>query len=184
MEHFYQNIRGWSTFEDQGQLIKYLLSNFDKTKPIKIAEIGVYMGRGTAIWNVEIINAGFEYEYHAIDNFLGSKEHRVDELPDYKECTNNLSSIIDRIKLIKENSVEAYNLYEDEYFDIVYIDASHEYEDVKKDIQNWRQKVKPEGFLCGDDYVRGWDGVIKAVDELLGKDNIKIIGNQQWLIKK
>ena len=183
MKHFFQDLPGWSTFEDQGELIKYILENFDKEKPIKIAEIGVYMGRGTAIWNIEIINSGFQYEYHAIDNFLGSKEHAPHQIPDYEQCAKNLSPIIDKIKLIKENSVQASKLYDNEYFDIVYIDASHEYEDVKLDIQNWMPKVKPGGFLCGDDYVLGWDGVIKAVDELLGSQ-VKIVGNQQWVIKK
>jgi hypothetical protein len=183
MNHFFHDIKGWATLQDQGELIKYLLTNFNKDKNIKLAEIGVYMGRGAAIWNVELINHGFEYEYYAIDNFLGSKEHEENNLPDYDICKNNLSPIIDKINLIKEDSIEASKLYEDEYFNIVYIDASHEYEDVKKDVQSWYPKVKKGGFICGDDYTRGWPGVVKAVDELLG-EGVKVIGNQQWWIKK
>lgn len=183
MNHFYNTIRGWASLEDQGELIKHLLTNFNKDQNIKIAEIGVYMGRGTAIWNVELINQDFKYEYHAIDSFLGSKEHTADSLPDYNMCISNLSPVIDKIKIIKEYSIEASKLYEDEYFNIVYIDASHEYEDVKKDVQSWYPKVKKGGFICGDDYTRGWPGVVKAVDELLG-EGVKVIGNQQWWIKK
>lgn len=183
MEHFYGGIYGWSQIEEQGALLNYILENIKKESKIKIAEIGVFMGRGTAMWNVELINNEIDYDYYAIDHFLGSNEHEkgVDY---YNICKDNLKSIIDKIKIIKNDSIsESYN-YENEYFDIVYIDASHEYEYVKKDILSWYPKVKKDGFICGDDYVLGWPGVIEAVDEIFGKENITIIGGQQWIIKK
>jgi hypothetical protein len=65
----------------------------------------------------------------------------------------------------------------------VYIDASHEYEYVKQDILNWLPKVKLGGIICGDDYTRGWPGVVLAVNEIFG-DNVNIVGNQQWWLKK
>jgi len=183
MNHFYHNIKGWATEKDQGYLIKYFLSNFNKDQHIKIAEIGVYMGRGTAIWNVELINYGISYEYKAIDHFLGSKEHTNDNIPNYDKCILNLESISDKIEIVKSESIEASKLYDDEYFDIVYIDGSHEYEDVKEDIRHWLPKVKKGGFISGDDYIPGWPGVIKAVDESF-VDKVKVIGDQQWWIRK
>ena len=75
--------------------------------------------------------------------------------------------------------------YPDEYFDIVYIDASHEYECVKEDIISWLPKVKIGGILCGDDYCVGWPQVVKAVDEILVNVNrAGLNSNQQWWIKK
>lgn len=184
MEHFYHSIGGWGTYKDQGELIKYIISNYSKEDKLKIAEIGVYLGKTTAIWNVELINSGLEYDYIAIDNFLGSKEHRDgNSIPDYQLCLNNLVPIKDKINLLKSDSIEASKLYEDNCFDIVYIDASHEYEDVKKDIEAWYPKVKTGGFICGDDYIQGWSGVIKAVNKTI-KQTITIIGNQQWIAKK
>jgi hypothetical protein len=62
-------------------------------------------------------------------------------------------------------SLDACNLYADNSLDFVYIDASHEYEDIKNDILNWLPKVKNNGILAGHDF--SWDDVSKAVKEVL-----------------
>lgn len=176
MNHFYQSIDGWASIEDQGNLIKRIIEILGDRK-IKIAEIGVYKGRSTAIFNVELINNDIDYEYHAIDHFMGSEEH--DNTIDYYSIAlDNLSPIIHKINLIKNDSIEQSKQYQDNYFDIVYIDASHDYESVKKDIIHWLPKVKYGGIICGDDYIDGWPGVVKAVDETL--NDISLIGHQQW----
>ena len=182
MDHFFENIHGWASFGDQGDLINLILDNLLVIDKIKIAEIGVYKGRGTALWNVELINRGIDYEYYAIDRFEGSEEHKVsDDIPHYEVALNNLIPIKDKINLIKSDSIEASQTYPDAYFDIMYIDAAHDYESVKKDILAWLPKLKDGGAICGDDYISGWPGVIQAVDEIFGKHNINVIGNQQWL---
>ena len=71
MEHFYQNIEGWASEHDQGNLLSTILDLINHKDEIKIAEIGVYKGRGTALWNVELINRNINYQYYAIDHFLG-----------------------------------------------------------------------------------------------------------------
>lgn len=38
-----------------------------------------------------------------------------------------------------------------EQFDIIYLDGSHYYDDVKRDLQNVEGLVRDGGFLCGDD---------------------------------
>lgn len=48
-------------------------------------------------------------------------------------------------------------------FDIIFIDANHDYEYVANDIEAWSQKLTPYGVLCGHDYVM--DGVQRAVQE-------------------
>lgn len=181
MDHFFEKIDGWSSMGDQGNLIKNILNHVNGDK-INIAEIGVYKGRATAIFNVELINRNIDYNYYAIDHFLGSEEH--DNTVDYYSIAlENLNPIIDKINLIKNDSINESEKYPDNYFDIVYIDASHDYESVKKDIIAWLPKVKDGGIICGDDYVGGWPGVVKAVNEVIGE--VQVIGHQQWFkIKK
>lgn len=182
MEHFYQNLDGFSAESEQGELLKTILKNLSVDGELKIAEIGVYKGRGTAMWNVMLINEGLTYDYHAIDHFLGSSEH--DNTFDYYGTTlENLKPIVDKIKVIKNDSTSESKKYPDEYFDIVYIDASHEYEYVKEDILNWLPKVKTGGIICGDDYIAGWPGVVMAVDEIFG-NKVNVVGGQQWWLKK
>lgn len=186
MEHFYKDVDGFSSEAEQGDLLNTILSQIDVSHKIRIAEIGVYKGRGTAIWNVELINRNIDYEYFAIDHFMGSSEHQRDGQIDYYGITkNNLKSISSKIKIIKNDSISESKKYDDEFFDIVYIDASHEYEYVKDDIIAWLPKVKIGGILSGDDYCVGWPQVVKAVDELLCKINrAGLTSNQQWWIKK
>jgi predicted O-methyltransferase YrrM len=72
----------------------------------------------------------------------------------------------------------------DEKFDLVYIDGVHTYEQVKKDIENYRKIVKPNGLLCGHDYLNEGHlvGVFEAVNEIFGKPDI-IFEDTTWLIK-
>jgi len=179
-KHFFENIEGWSSYRDQGKLLESILERMPKTdNKLNIAEIGVYKGRCTAMWNIILINSGIKYNYDAIDNFIGSKEH-IKNIDYYSEALSNLSCIINKINLIKNDSVAQSKTYPDEYFDIVYIDASHEYEDVKADILSWFPKVKVGGFFCGDDFIHSWPGVKRAVKENFG-NTIEKIGRQQWL---
>lgn len=179
MEHFYNNIEGFSRFEKQGQLLTKILKLMPDKK-INIAEIGVYKGKGTAMWNVELINKNVEYDYYAIDHFQGSDEHKKN-IDYYSIAKLNLEPIKDKIKIIKNDSISAAQNYNDSFFDIVYIDASHDYESVKLDILTWLPKVKNKGILCGDDYVPEWPGVKKAVNDML--PDFKVTGYQWWYVK-
>lgn len=60
--------------------------------------------------------------------------------------------------------------------DLVYIDASHSYEDVLQDITLSKQ-FWPNAKIIGDDY--GWNGVITAVHEYAEKNKLQVehIGN-------
>jgi len=68
MEHFFQTIDGWSELHRQGILLETLLKDLNKNELIIIAEIGVYKGRGTAMWNSILLQNGVSYKYYAIDN--------------------------------------------------------------------------------------------------------------------
>ena len=59
----------------QGELLETVLGHVEPTDKPRIAEIGVYKGRMTAMWNVILRNRGLSYEYTAIDHFLGSPEN-------------------------------------------------------------------------------------------------------------
>jgi hypothetical protein len=57
-------------------------------------------------------------------------------------------------------------------FDLIFIDANHEYAEVKKDILAYLPKVRPGGILAGHDYapeIPMFSGVKQAVDEIFGK---------------
>jgi hypothetical protein len=57
------------------------------------------------------------------------------------------------IDLISTPSLEAAELFPDEYFDLVFLDGpDHHKSAVVADIQAWLPKVKKEGILAGHDF--------------------------------
>ena len=68
-------------------------------------------------------------------------------------------------------------------FDFVFLDGSHDYEDVKWECENYSQIIKLGGMLCGHDY-NIFEGVNKAVDEfaaIVGKQVNTLPGNIWYL---
>ena len=135
---------------------------------------------------VEIVNSNKQIKFDAIDSFDGSKEHG--DVSDwlFDEASQNLKPLTDigAVNLIKGYSLDVVNNYEDGSIDFCFIDASHEYEDVKADLLAWLPKVKDGGILAGHDYDVAWQGVIKAVDEVIGKENITTVGSSFIYYKK
>ncbi len=66
--------------------------------------------------------------------------------------------------------------------DCIYIDASHEYEDVLQDILLSLTKIKKGGFICGHDYNNDTLGVIRAVKEVFGNPD-KVYSDTSWMVK-
>lgn len=88
------------------------------------------------------------------------------------------------VKSIKSDSSEGAKFFEDGTVDMVFIDASHEYEYVKRDLEAWWPKVKPGGIFAGHDFFYA-PGVRQAVEEFFrskGREFRTI--NQSWYVEK
>jgi len=169
MEHFYNTIQNWFDYEDVFRAAVNKAKSGDR-----FVEIGVWKGGSTAFMGVEILNSEKSIKYDAIDSFEGSEEHGNVKDWLYNIASENLKPLTDIgiVNLIKGHSLDVVDNYEDESIDFCFIDGSHEYGDVKKDIIAWLPKVKKGGMLAGHDYDISWKGVMNAVDETLGKENI------------
>lgn len=93
----------------------------------------------------------------------------------FQETCTLLHQFGDRSEIIKETSQEAAKMFDDYFFDFIYIDALHDYESVKNDIKSWWTKLKFGGIFAGHDYMneRIFNGnvekfgVKQAVDEFI-----------------
>lgn len=158
-----------------------MVLDLSKTYPIKdwtLIEIGSYSGDST-----EIFCRYFKHVI-AIDPWMsnvGGITNKVDmctifdmfkdKVKDCKNLTIMQGFSYNQCVKIKNKSV-----------DMVYIDGSHKYIDVKCDIANYLPKIKSGGIISGHDYCNKFPGVMKAVEEMLGMP-FKCYPDTSWLDK-
>ncbi len=185
MEHFYQKIDGFFTYED---LYNYVIDKLSDNA--HVVEVGAYKGRSTAYLATLIFNSGKKIKFDVVDTWDGTDGTTRPAWSDYQhnhgdifnQFKNNLAPVIDIINPIKMLSFDACSNYEDKSLDFVFIDANHSYEGVKKDILGYLPKMKSGSIFAGHDYNPiSWPGVVQAVHELFPTDKIKIMG-ECWLI--
>ena len=88
------------------------------------------------------------------------------------------------VKVHRGNSDVVLEGFPDGCLDWIYIDGNHLYDFVKRDLELASRKVRPGGYIAGDDYgSAGWweDGVTRAVNEFAGKrasGELAIFGGQ------
>lgn len=132
-----------------------------------VLEIGSY--RGLSAWCM----AHTAKHIVCVDTFKawtdGQTQYAEDEpfstLADFDRNMEGLKNVT-RIPLSSE---EAHALIPGS-FDMVFLDAMHEYEDVKADIKRWWPRVRPGGVIAFHDYKHdNYPGVQKAVDEAFGE---------------
>jgi len=156
-------------FKTNSEILVYLINLFNCKK---IAEIGVSRGL-TSLYVLK--NCSHIETYFMID-------------PNSEALDNTILKIFNKAIFLKEYSNKAVKNFDDFSLDLVYIDAQHDYEAVKEDINLWYPKVKQNGILCGHDYTLSEPccGVIKAVNEKFSFINLieEENGNKTWWFKK
>jgi hypothetical protein len=164
LKHFYQDIQGWSNFLDLTRLLVLTL-------PEKglFVEVGTWKGRSAAFAGVEILRHRPSARLILIDTWQGSDEpaHKADPIIQagrlFEHCKENLAPLGRLPEYIRATSGDAALTFASESLDVVFLDAAHDYENVKADLVAWAGKVKPGGYLAGDDME--WQGVRDAVLE-------------------
>jgi len=177
-----------------------LINLIKKVQAERVAEIGVSRGRTTR----QILRSDCSdiiKEYWAVDpwstkysrdserNKIGGRDQ--DHYDGQAWISYKYMCFFPQLKIVRMTSIEASKLFlhykryvEGKYFDIVFIDAEHDYDNVKKDILAWHPLVKEGGIICGHDYASREKGVIKAVNEIYGVDNIEVIRpGSVWIVE-
>ena len=192
MEHFYQNVSGHFNYEN---VYRDIIAFTPENSKEKFVEIGAWKGKSVSYAAVEIINSGKNIKLDSIDTWEGSlgepvlmNDSSIINKTLYDEFISNIEPVRHIVTPIKLPSVQAANIYVDNSLFFVFIDGSHLYEAVREDILAWLPKVKSGGFIGGHDIdqTEEFNGVRRAVDEIIGAKNIKIYnkGWASWLHRK
>ena len=159
------------------ELLYDLYGTFLNQSNLKMLEIGSYKGESTFMF----ASLGIFTEIHCIDPFEGVEEANDIFTENWSNVKNEFdlnTRYFNNINLHQGFSYNLVDTFEDKYFDFIYIDGNHEYEDVKKDIELYLPKTKQ--LIGGHDYQKEWPGVIKAVTEILNTPD-KTYPDASWV---
>jgi SAM-dependent methyltransferase len=65
---------------------------------------------------------------------------------------NRMQPYGERFKLIRKFSDDCIGDFENDFFDFIFVDGLHTYDQVKKDMENFYPKLKSGGLFSGHDY--------------------------------
>lgn len=161
------DLQGWGS---DSPVFAHVLGS---VQPKLIIEVGTWKGASA----VHMAKLAPEAEILCIDTWLGSAE--MWDYPDLKRqhgypqfyytFASNVVHYVGRERICPmalPSSVAATVLKRRGILaDVIYIDGSHEYADVKRDIEDYWPLVRPGGILFGDDY--GHPEVYQAVQDTL-----------------
>ena len=152
-----------------------------------VLDLGVWKGQSTLKLASSLKSKSMKGCVIAVDTFLGSPEHHTRQLysrhpggrPNlYETFLSNIwqSGLKDYVVPLPQTTTGAMKILKDLKISptFIHVDAAHEYLEVKKDIEQAFDILSPGGIMVCDDYCKGWQGVVKAVDEFSNQNNITV----------
>ncbi len=160
-------------------------------------EVGTYLGRSLCSLGEVVAQSGKSFTVIGVDTCRGSGPEGPRHKNYHGAAVANGGGTFagalhknildcgygDLISLIVTDSVTASRLFADASIDWVHLDARHDYENVKADIEAWLLKVKSGGWLSGDDYddVK-WPEVVKAIGDVLPAAKAWSTHQWRWIV--
>jgi cephalosporin hydroxylase len=180
MNNYYQTING-SMFD-----FEQFYSKHAESMPniCRVAEVGVADGKSLLCMASKLEHYGKQYTLFGIDNCAyGHDEQR-------NEILRHIRQSGLEVDFLQMSSLDASCKFNDGFFDFVFLDSSHTYEQTKAEIRLWIHKVKDGGILAGHDYdIVNSEGVVLAVNEVIREDELNLEPTSNgcgvwWLTKK
>lgn len=173
-----------------GKSIAYLVAERKKNgrtasqADFRVLEIGAYAGASAIQWGQALKKQNIANPFvFSVDPWEGyidlEKNHRLRyRMMNHALATGTILELfkwnvhaagIDEIcEPVIGTAESVLSRFEENTFDVIYIDGNHDYEAVKKDIQTVLPLLKDDGLLCGDDL----EAQLGDVDEEYLRKNI------------
>jgi hypothetical protein len=122
-------------------------------RPLVVAEIGVYDGT----YSKKIIQFLNIKQLVLVDPWKAwwwlepSTKFQDDDLfyENLYKKVKNMFSNNPKVRIVRDTSLNAAKMFDDEYFDFIDINAGRTYESHKSDLEAWYPKLKKFGIICG-----------------------------------
>jgi len=179
---YYEKIQGWFNYNI---LFDSMVNAYDNAV---FVEIGTWKGRSAVYMGEKIKESGKKIKFFTVDTFDSTPDNDhfmyldVNDL--YDTALKNIEPVKEFVNVIKGRSDDVYSQFENESVDFLFIDGSHAYEAIKKDIELWYPKIKIGGVIGGHDYDQPTCGVKQAVDEYFGTNNAFNPLYNAWIYNK
>jgi cephalosporin hydroxylase len=173
-----------------------------------VVELGVAFGKSTLYLAQKIHESGKDIRIMSVDrwtphpdtNFIWHDSQSLDPgeraAYQYAERHNGFfnsflhnlyhSGLSRYVDIVRTDSVRASELFRNEKPYFVFVDAGHDYDEVAADIDAW-WKTGPE-WMAGHDYTphrpENFPGVIKAVHEKWGQENVEFRCGSTWVARR
>ena len=167
-------------------------------KNIRSLEVGSWFGC-SSYFNAASLKAFSDDNYlFCMDTWAGSPDTLAHSIANFENVFDHFRNVMrfadvsNQIKPIVCDSILGFEALQDNYFDIIFVDANHTYDYVYSDVINAIKKIKTGGLLMGHDcecyldelpvHLREGDnknmdgvegyhcGVIKALHDIFGRD--------------
>ncbi len=181
------HVQGW-LHDSAGMSLYQLVGNHAPNG--NIVELGSWKGKST-IWLGSAVQDRGEGKVFAVDTWEGSPEHNKllanyskDQLfEEFKRniIQNGLESFAEPIRSDTITASRIWNI--NKKIGLLFIDASHDYDSVKKDFEFWSPFVSKDGFIVFDD-VPSWPGPTKLISQLPNWYEQVAVSPNNWIVQK
>jgi hypothetical protein len=135
------------------ELVHLFQSNYKLGKGAEIGSFkGLYAKEILNIWTGKLYLVDVWRELSLLEYADSSNQKQYKNI--IIDCCDSIKGCEDRCFMLRSDSQNGSELFDDESLDFVYIDANHRYEYVKQDISLWYPKVRKGGIVAGHDYLK------------------------------
>lgn len=170
----WEDVPGWFDFQD---VYDGIIA--EAAHGAHFVEVGVAFGKSAIYMATQIARSGKTIRFDAIDRWNSDYlEHPKRDayrklalehgdmyrafLWFAKQC-----NVDHMISAYVADQVHGAKMYANGSLDLVFLDTCHTEDGTRAAIKAWLPKIKPGGVFAGHDYVKGWPGVVRAVNDLL-----------------
>ena len=170
LEAALEGVEGWLHLGEAWALHETVRRALPPARPATVVEIGSFKGRSTIALGLAVQRAPgggtvYAIDPHTIDEGNVEVWHS-DRMPDLVENVER-AGVAEFVEPVRAYSHEARARFADGSVDALFVDGSHEYEDVIQDIDDWTSALTNPAPVAFND--PNWPGVNRALRERAGR---------------